>query len=112
LYILVYNDSKFPFGFGGLILVVYFWLNKLKFSMEVKRVSDTMITVDNVIFEYNDRTFTYKAITAGCTHGHIQSLNHFLATENPLAEEEYCDYLKFVRMMNATLKEKGICLER
>lgn len=106
------NASKFLVMFGGLVPVAYFWFNKLNLSMEIKRLSDTMITVDNIVFEYNDRTLTYHAVTAGCTHKHILSLNHFLATENPIAEKEYCDYLEFVKKLYAELKDRNICLER
>jgi len=80
--------------------------------MEVKRISDTMVTVDNVIFEYNDRTFTYKAVSAGCTHQHILSLNHFLATENPQSERDYCDYVEWCKKLQVELTKRNICLER
>ncbi|HCW09274.1 MAG TPA: hypothetical protein DGG95_18105 [Cytophagales bacterium] len=79
--------------------------------MVVKRVSATIITVDDVVFEYNERTLTYETFSDNYDQNHVLSLNHFLVTETPEIEKEYKDYFRFLDKLADLLKERGICSE-
>jgi len=71
-----------------------------------------MIQVDEVLFEYDFDELTWVPIKENATDRHVASLNHFLITETPAAEEYYRNYFKFIDHLEEVLNSVGLCLER
>lgn len=77
--------------------------------MIIKRIDSSTVMVDDVCFEYNEKSASYLTFSGKCTDRHWNSLNRFLRNENEKVKAEYDEYFKFFRHLNEILNEIGIC---
>ena len=79
--------------------------------MFIARISQSIVRVDNVIFEYSADQLEYVA-NQSYTKAHVEALYRFLITENSNSLKFYQDLFAWNAYMESVLNDCGLCLAR
>ena len=77
--------------------------------MTIKRITESMIQVGNILFEYDTKELEWHPVKGNATDNHYISLQQFIATETEEAREFYEGYYNYISHLNEILNSNGIC---